>query len=126
MASAGTGLIGTHTACSAKPRMTVCARGERHSDMTLTGILAMMALAFVQNVSFSMVSRSRNFDHKGYHVACAVFSNGIWYATAGFLIVRQGMPWALFLPYTVGTVAGSLTGSIISAHIEKWLGLKKV
>jgi len=28
----------------------------------------------------------------------------------------------LFIPYTIGTVAGSVTGVKVSQYIEKWLG----
>jgi hypothetical protein len=90
--------------------------------MTFATIVVMIVLAFVQNVSFSMVSRSRNRDHSGYHVLCAFMSNGIWFATSHYLIVANQMTWALMIPYTIGTVAGSLTGSKISAWIEKRIG----
>jgi uncharacterized membrane protein YfcA len=30
----------------------------------------------------------------------------------------------LFIPYTLGTVAGSLTGAKVSMRIEKWLDAK--
>lgn len=90
--------------------------------MTVVAMLLMVVLAFVQNISFSMVSRSRNRDHYGYHLLCAVMSNGVWFATSKYLIVANSMTWALMLPYTLGTVAGSLTGSKISAYIEKKIG----
>ena len=91
----------------------------------ILGTVAMMALAFAQNIAFSMVSRSRNHDHSGYHVICAVLSNGVWYATSKYLVVSHGMPWEFFVPYTIGTVAGSLTGSKISARVERWLGISR-
>lgn len=93
--------------------------------MTLGVCLLVAVLAFAQNIGFSMMSRSRNHDHSGYHVSCALLSNGVWFIASKYLIVTNGMSWALFIPYTVGTVAGSLTGSKISARIEKMLGLKK-
>jgi len=93
--------------------------------VSIGAIIFMVVLAFCQNVSFSMVSRSRNHDHSGYHIACAIMSNGVWFVASKYLVVDHGMSWALLVPYTIGTVAGSLTGSKISARIEKWLGLKK-
>jgi hypothetical protein len=94
--------------------------------MSGIGWLALiMILAFCQNIAFSMVSRSRNHDHAGYHVICAIASNAVWYATSKYLVVSNGMPWDMFLPYTIGTVSGSLTGSKISARIEKVLGITK-
>lgn len=81
----------------------------------------MMLVAFFQNISFSMVSRARNRDSVVYHMVAAWFSNGVWFATFAYL-VHFGMSWALFIPYTCGTVAGSLTGARISMWIEGLLG----
>ena len=80
-----------------------------------------LILAFVQNVSFSVVSRSRNRDNLRYHMVAAVFSNGIWFLTFRQLILAD-MNLLLFLPYTIGTVAGSLTGVKVSMFIERILG----
>jgi hypothetical protein len=82
----------------------------------------MMALAFAQNVSFTIVSRSRNRNSMKYHLVAAVFSNAVWFATSKFLIVGHDMTWALFVPYTIGTVSGSLAGQWISMKIEKAIG----
>lgn len=84
-------------------------------------MFTLMCLAFAQNVSFSIVSRSRNRDNMTYHLIAAVFSNGVWFLTFRYL-VTTGMDFALFIPYTIGTVSGSLTGQKISMLIEKWLG----
>ncbi|MBI1999130.1 MAG: hypothetical protein HYS74_00545 [Parcubacteria group bacterium] len=81
----------------------------------------MMLIAFAQNVSFTMVSRARNRNSMPYHMVAAWFSNGIWFATFAYL-VHFGMSWSLFIPYTCGTVAGSLTGATISMWIERMLG----
>ena len=83
--------------------------------------LLLIALAFIQNVSFSLVSRARNRDHVGYHAAASVFSNGVWFATF-HLLVTSAMTWVLFIPYLIGTVAGSLFGAKVSMRIEKFLG----
>lgn len=90
--------------------------------MTVTTVFIMMVMAFAQNVSFSIVSRSRNRNHFGYHMVAAIFSNGVWFATQAYLIVAHQMSWALFVPYTIGTVSGSLCGQAISMKIERWLG----
>ena len=84
-------------------------------------ILTILALAFVQNISFSLVSRSRNRDHMTYHAICSVLSNGIWFITMRHLVVADLTYW-LLLPYVVGTVAGSLLGAKISMKIEKLIG----
>jgi uncharacterized membrane protein YfcA len=39
-------------------------------------------------------------------------------------IVINDFSLDLFIPYTLGTVAGSLTGAKVSMRIEKWLDAK--
>jgi uncharacterized membrane protein YfcA len=56
-----------------------------------------------------------------YHLIAATLSNSIWFLTFRKLVLSD-MNWMLFIPYVVGTVAGSLTGVKISMIIEKWLG----
>ena len=87
----------------------------------MTEWVVMAVLAFVQNVSFTLVSRSRNRDSKLYHFIAAVFSNAVWFATFRYLVTAD-MTWALFVPYTTGTVSGSLTGQSVSMFIEKRIG----
>lgn len=89
--------------------------------ITITAIITILFLAFVQNISFSIVSRSRNRDNIRYHIIAATFSNGIWFLTFRELVVRD-MNLVLFLPYCIGTVAGSVFGVKISMWIEKILG----
>ena len=76
-------------------------------------VITILALAFVQNVSFTIVSRSRNRDNLNYHLIASIFSNGVWFLTFRELVLRE-MNFVLFIPYTVGTVAGSLLGQKIS------------
>ena len=84
-------------------------------------LLKILVLAFVQNVSFSIVSRSRNRNNVKYHIIAAAFSNAIWFLTFRELI-RGDMNLILFIPYCVGTVLGSVTGVRLSMFIEKLLG----
>lgn len=79
--------------------------------------------AFAQNTSFSMVSRARNRDHMGYHMAASVLSNGLWFATMGILVTHD-MDWRLAIPYIAGTVLGSLFGAKVSIAIERLIGAK--
>jgi len=85
--------------------------------------VAILALAFIQNVSFTMVSRSRNRDNMTYHAICSVFSNGIWFLTMKTLVAADLSLW-LIGPYIVGTVAGSLSGAKVSIMIETAIGAK--
>jgi hypothetical protein len=84
-------------------------------------MLIILGLAFVQNVSFSVVSRSRNRNNVRYHLLAATFSNGIWFLTFRQL-VRSDMTFLLFLPYVLGTVIGSACGVRVSMFIENLLG----
>jgi len=88
------------------------------SVWTLAKILG---LTFVKNISFTIVSRSRNRGNKRYHMIAALFSNSIWFLTFRELI-QGDMNLILFIPYVIGTIAGSTYGMTISMRIEKWLG----
>jgi hypothetical protein len=83
--------------------------------------LTILGLAFAQNTSFSIVSRSRNRDNIKYHIISAIFSNGVWFLTFRALI-QKDMDLLLFIPYCIGTVAGSVYGVKISMWIEQKLG----
>jgi len=84
-------------------------------------MLIILCLAFIQNVSFTMVSRSRNRDNMTYHAICSVFSNGLWFLTMHQLVVQDLSYW-LAIPYIAGTVVGSITGAKVSMRIEKLIG----
>ena len=73
----------------------------------LKQLIIILCLAFIQNVSFTLVSRSRNRDNLRYHMVAAVFSNGIWFLTFRELI-RGDMNIIIFIPYCIGTVLGSV------------------
>lgn len=84
-------------------------------------IVKLLCLAFVQNISFSIVSRARNRNNTKYHLTAALFSNGIWFLTFREL-VRADMNVVLFIPYVIGTISGSLSGAKLSMWIEKITG----
>jgi len=83
--------------------------------------LLVIALAFAQNTSFTMVSRSRNRNNMTYHAICSVFSNGLWFLTMHQLVVTDLSYW-LIAPYIVGTVSGSIFGAKVSMRVEKLIG----
>jgi len=89
----------------------------------LIQLITVLVLAYVQNISFTIVSRSRNRSSMTYHAIASVFSNAIWFLTFRELI-KADMNLLLFIPYTIGTVSGSLTGARISMFIEKLIGAK--
>lgn len=87
----------------------------------IIALLKMFALAYAQNVSFSIVSRSRNRDNMTYHLIAAFFSNTIWFLTFRELVLAD-MNLMLFVPYAAGTMLGSVTGVKISMWIERKIG----
>lgn len=87
----------------------------------LYGIVTILFLAFAQNVSFSIVSRSRNRNNMTYHLIAATLSNGVWFLTFRQLVLSE-MSFILFVPYTIGTVCGSLCGAKLSMWIERLIG----
>lgn len=89
--------------------------------MRLWAMLTILLLAFAQNVSFTIVSRSRNRSSFKYHMIASVFSNGIWFLTFRQLLLAD-MSFVLFIPYTLGTVSGSLSGAKLSMWIEAKVG----
>ena len=86
-------------------------------------IITLAVLAFLQNVSFTLVSRARNRDNTKYHMFCSILSNGIWFLTFGIL-VKADMSFYLFIPYLIGTVSGSLFGAKVAMKIEDKIGAK--
>lgn len=83
--------------------------------------LTIFVLAYIQNVSFSIVSRSRNRSSVKYHIVASIFSNGVWFLTFRELVTAD-MSLALFVPYTAATVLGSVTGVKVSMWIENLIG----
>lgn len=84
-------------------------------------LLKILILAFIQNVSFSIVSRSRNRNNVKYHLVAAFFSNTVWFLTFRELI-KGDMNLLLFMPYCVGTMIGSALGVKISMFFERMFG----
>lgn len=82
--------------------------------------LSILFLAFLQSVSFSVVSRARNRNNFAYLTIASVLSNGIWFLTFRALVLGE-MNWFLFIPYTLGTVGGSVSGTSLSMQIERLL-----
>ena len=86
----------------------------------ITALFKLFILAYLQNVSFTFVSRSRNRNHMGYFLIASIFSHSLWFFTFKEL-VKGDMDLILFIPYLVGTILGSMTGMKTSMRIEKWL-----
>ena len=83
--------------------------------------LTVLFLSYVQNVAFSMVSRSRNRNNTTYHMISSLFSNTIWFLTMRELITGDMNIYILPF-YVLGTILGSVTGVKVSMWVEKKIG----
>lgn len=81
-------------------------------------LLALGALAFVQNMAFTWVSWSRNSGDPNYHRKAAWASNTVWFATNGLMLSilnpilqgEAGWGWfpVAFVIYGLATTEGSV------------------
>jgi hypothetical protein len=88
--------------------------------MTTAFILSLVVLAvvaFMQNMAFTWVSRSRNSGDPNYHRYAALSSNGIWFITTLLIwnqlfgALTQGEWWKIALTglvYVIATTEGSV------------------
>lgn len=89
----------------------------------MVNYLILAGLAFINNLAFAFVSRSRNRNNMTYHAIASMFSNLVWFVTMDHLIQSE-FSFEYAIPYTVGTVIGSVTGAKISMKIEKYFNIK--
>lgn len=70
--------------------------------------LKMFGLVFLQNASFTLVSRARNSSSILYHAIASVLSNGIW-----LLVIREVVlnfdKIHLMITYVIAAVVGSIS-----------------
>lgn len=88
-------------------------------------LVIIAALAFIQNIAFTFVSRGRNSGSLPYHAIASIFSNGIWLALFYFnwQEISDGLSFgALALAYVPFTVAGSVFAHYLAKRFEKGRG----
>lgn len=80
-------------------------------------LLALAPVAFVQNMFFTLVSRSRNSQDPDYHRFCAWGSNGVWFVCQVMIVkniwgaIHAGQWWyaiAAGVVYALATTEGSV------------------
>jgi len=80
-------------------------------------VLIMLSACF-QNTAYSMTSRAGNRNNAIYYAFAILFSDIAFYTTLHWLVSKD-MTLFLWIPYTIATVAGSVSGTQISMKIEK-------
>jgi len=83
--------------------------------------LTIAGLSFADNITFSILRRSRNTSNSTYHVAASILKSTAVYLMLGTLSLK-GMPFDLFMPYCFGSILGGITGQKISAWVERKIG----
>lgn len=80
-------------------------------------LLALAPVAFIQNMFFTLVSRSRNSQDTDYHRYCAWGSNGVWFVCQVMIVkniwgaIMAGQWWyaiAAGIVYSLATTEGSV------------------
>jgi len=94
-----------------------------HVYEILTTALILIGLAYIQSIGFGLSSRAKNRGSHNYLILTTIASGIMWFVTFRELVISD-MSLILFVPYTVATVFGSLTGASISMKIERMFGFK--
>jgi hypothetical protein len=96
-------------------------------------LIALGAIAFIQNMSFTWVSRSRNSGDPSYHRWAAICSNAVWFVTQMVIwqqvweVAKTGEWWRLGLVgiiYVLATTEGSVF--MMKILLKKETGKRKV
>jgi len=77
-------------------------------------------LAYLQNTTYGLQSRSANRNSNAYHALAAVAANFTFFWSLQ-LLVRNELPSVLLAPYVFFTILGTLHGNTLSMKIEQWL-----
>lgn len=84
---------------------------------TALWLLALAPVAFIQNMMFTLVSRSRNSQDTDYHRFCAWGSNGVWFICQVMIVkniwgaINEGNWWYAItagIVYSLATTEGSV------------------
>lgn len=81
-----------------------------------------MVLAYVQNMTYGLQSRSANRNSNAYHAIAALAANYVFFLNRKLLVTRE-VPMMLLAAYVFFTILGTLHGNTISMKIESLLGL---
>jgi hypothetical protein len=85
-------------------------------------VLILMSLAYLSNLTYSGVSRSAVRNSATYH-ACTLFLSNVVFYSVLYRLKLGNLSLELFIPYTVATVFGSISGAQVSAKVEEYFGI---
>lgn len=88
----------------------------------LPAMATVIGLAYAQNISYGLQSRSANRTSNAYHALAALAGNLTFFWSVRFL-VRNDLPLSLLATYVFATILGTLHGNTLSMKIERWLGI---
>src|SRR3990167_5156104 len=86
------------------------------------GVVILVGIAYVQNVSYGLQSRAGTRSSNAFHAFTAVLASLVFFLTLRYLFKDQQMSLLLLPTYIFATVFGSLHGNIVSRKIEKLIG----
>lgn len=89
---------------------------------SLTSIALVMSLSYLNNACYSVTSRSGTRNSGAFHATVMLCNSLIWFSVLRELFLTN-LAMAYFVPYTIATVAGSITGSKLSQRIEEYFGI---
>ena len=84
---------------------------------TVLMLVLLAIVAFIQNMMFTLVSRSRNSQDPNYHRYCAWGSNGVWFICQVMIVkniwtaIHAGQWWYAIIAgvvYSLATTEGSV------------------
>lgn len=96
-------------------------------------LVILAVVAFIQNMAFTWVSRSRNSGDPSYHRYAAICSNGVWFITQLFILslllpaLVKGDWWrvlAAAITYIAATTEGSVY--MMKVLLKKESGKRRV
>lgn len=88
-------------------------------------VLMLMFAAYMQNTCYSLTSRAGNRNSSIYYAFTMMLSSLVFFATLSML-VSKNMTLVLWIPYTVATVLGSISGAALSMKVERWFRITTI
>lgn len=81
-------------------------------------LLSISGLLFLQNFSYTIVSRAGNRNNHLFLLGTSIFNGMVQFFIYQKLVAYK-MDWPMFVPYLSGSVSGSIAGAAVSVPIEK-------